>query len=60
MINVWGICEFDGIYTTQMVRWDSWCKYFNQKEREKGKITEKQCANCIYWVTSDELIAEKE
>jgi hypothetical protein len=60
MINVWGICEFGGIFTTQMVQWDLWCEYFNPKESEKGEITDKHCVNCVYWITSDDLLMERE
>jgi hypothetical protein len=60
MINIWGICEFEGIFTTQMVRWDSCCKYFRLKEYEKGENTEKSCAQCRYWITSDDSLTEHE
>ena len=60
MINIWGICEFGGIFTTQMVPWDLCCKYFSLKESEKGKNTERNCANCIYWITFDESLTEQE
>lgn len=60
MINTWGVCEFGGIYTTQMLRGDLCCKYFSPKEREDIKSTGKCCANCIYWITFDEPITEQE
>ncbi len=60
MINIWGICECGGIYTSQMVRWDSWCTYFHLKENEKGENTEMSCAQCRYWITSDDLLMEHE
>jgi hypothetical protein len=58
MINIWGICECGGIYTTQMVRGDSCCKYFDLKDSEKEKNTERCCARCRYWITSDNLLKE--
>jgi hypothetical protein len=60
MINIWGICECGGIYTSQMVRGDSCCTYFCLKENEKGKNTERNCAQCRYWITSDDLLMEHE
>ncbi|HVO67515.1 MAG TPA: hypothetical protein VMT12_13645 [Syntrophales bacterium] len=59
MINTWGICEFGGIYTTQMVRWDSCCKYFVLKESENGENMKRNCAHCRYWIRSDKLLTEK-
>jgi len=59
MINIWGICEFGGIFTTQMIRWDSCCIYFCRKEWENGKNTERNCGHCIYWIITDELLTEQ-
>ena len=60
MINIWGICEYGGIFTTQMVRYDASCTFFNPKTCEKTPSTERCCANCMYWITSDELLMERE
>jgi hypothetical protein len=60
MINLWGICEYDGIFTTQMVQWDLYCKYFSCNESQTEKYTKRCCANCIYWVAADERLTERE
>jgi hypothetical protein len=55
MINTWGMCEFEGIVTTQMMRCDACCASFIPKDRKYVKEAAKACIHCVYWIGFDEL-----
>jgi len=48
------MCEFGGIVTTQMMRWDACCKSFIPKDRKYVKEIVKACVHCVYWMGFDE------
>jgi hypothetical protein len=56
MLNTWGLCEYRGLHATEMTKWDSYCNAYSPKE--EGPV-ERCCANCAFWLTSDEHLVEK-
>ena len=60
MINIWGMCEFGGIVTTQMMKWDACCESFVPRDRKYVKKVVKACVHCVYWIGFDEPSKETE
>jgi hypothetical protein len=56
MLNTWGLCEYRGLDATEMTQWDSYCNAYIPKE--EGTV-ERCCANCAFWLASDEHLVEK-
>jgi len=56
MINIWGVCEFGEMTHDPLRQWGFSCNFFIPAEEKRVEVTEKCCANCIYWLVADEKL----
>jgi hypothetical protein len=59
--STWGyLWIWRNFFSTQMLQWDLYCKYFSCNEFQTEQYTKRCCVNCIYWVAADERLTERE
>jgi hypothetical protein len=59
MITIWGVCEFGEPTHDPLRRWDFSCTFFLPLEPKRIDDRDACCANCRFWIATDEHLEGK-